>query len=50
MSLPKFEDDNFCDQLIDKCYSSHLCRKFNLEQEGNGDFRLSTNKCRQIKQ
>ena len=27
------EDDYFCDQLIDKCYSSNLRRKF-LEQDG----------------
>ena len=30
----EFEDGPFRDQLIDKCYSSHLRRKFNLEQEG----------------
>jgi len=29
----EFDDEHICDQLIDKCYSSHLRRKFNLEQE-----------------
>ena len=28
------EDDYIRDQVINKCYSSHLCRKF-LEQEGS---------------
>ena len=30
----EFEDDRIGDQLIDKCYSGHLRRKFSLEQEG----------------
>ena len=34
-NFAEFEDDHIGDQLIDKCYSSRLRRKFNLEQEGS---------------